>query len=83
MNLTFVENYIKLIVSNPDDILIKRVKVNDSFYLIKIYAKDEDVGRIIGKGGNMINAIKSMVWLCKLKNQSKISYKIEVTALDK
>ena len=83
MNLAFIENYVKLIIFHPDNLVIKEVKINNSFYLIQIYVHNNDIGRVIGKGGNMINAIKNIIWLCKVKFQSEISYKIEVLSFDK
>jgi len=72
----FVQCYAKLIVANPDDVEVTINEVDSTFSEITIKANSEDIGKIIGKNGNMINALKTMVNGCKAKDG--ISYKIQV-----
>jgi predicted RNA-binding protein YlqC (UPF0109 family) len=74
----FVKSYAKLIVANPDDIEVTINQIDDSFSEITINANSADIGKIIGKNGNMINALKTMVNGCKAKDG--ISYKIQVVS---
>lgn len=74
----FIENYAKLIVSQPQDVRVVKEDIDDSFIEITIYAHSMDIGKLIGKNGNMINALKTMANGCKAKNG--ISYKIQVIA---
>ncbi len=72
----FIEKYIKLLAFYPDDISIKIENKSDDFAEIVIYANKIDTGRIIGKNGSMIKALKTVLNGCKAKN--KINYKISV-----
>lgn len=72
----FVSTYAKMIVNHPEDIEVKLKEINESFYEITIIANTSDVGKLIGKNGNMINAIKTILNGCKAKDG--ISYKIQV-----
>jgi uncharacterized protein len=72
----FIENYAKLIVGVPEDVVVKKEMVEDNFALITIEVNSVDIGKLIGKNGNMINALKTMANGCKAKDG--ISYKIEV-----
>jgi predicted RNA-binding protein YlqC (UPF0109 family) len=74
----FVSSYAKLIVSNPDDITVSLDKIDEHFHEITITAHNSDIGKLIGKNGNMINAIKTIVNGCKAKNG--ISYKLQVVS---
>lgn len=74
----FIKNYAKLIVSSPDDISLSIQKIDDSFSEITIVANSKDIGKLIGKNGNMINALKTMSNGCKAKDG--VSYKIQVVA---
>lgn len=74
----FIENYAKLIVGNPDDIVVSKESIDDTFAEITIKANSEDIGKLIGKNGNMINALKTMANGCKAKDG--VSYKIQVLA---
>ena len=74
----FVAQFARLIASNPDDI---RVQVNegDEITEIVLYANQADIGKLIGKSGKMIGAIKTVISGCKAKDG--VSYRINVEAL--
>lgn len=78
MITNFIENYAKLIVSFPEDISVTKNVIDDTFAEIVIHANSADIGKLIGKNGNMINAIKTMANGCKAKDG--ISYKIQVVS---
>ncbi|MEO1953269.1 MAG: KH domain-containing protein [Campylobacterales bacterium] len=74
----FVAQYAKLIVSNPDDIRVE-VEKSDKITQIVLYANKADIGKLIGKEGKMIGAIKTVISGCKAKDG--ISYRINVEAI--
>jgi len=76
MIVDFITEYTKLIVSNPSDISVKLETISNDFIQINICANEADIGKLIGKNGNMINAMKTMANGCKAKDG--ISYKIQV-----
>ncbi|MFK2822638.1 KH domain-containing protein [Arcobacter sp. YIC-80] len=78
MIIKFIENYAKLIVSQPEDIKVYKEMVDDTFAEITIVANSVDIGKLIGKNGNMINALKTMANGCKAKDG--VSYKIQVVS---
>ena len=78
MIIKFIENYAKLIVSVPADVAVTKEVIDDTFAEITIVANSVDIGKLIGKNGNMINALKTMSNGCKAKDG--ISYKIQVVA---
>jgi len=71
----FVEQFVKLIAEYPDEISVSKVKEN-GFDEILIIANKVDAGKIIGKEGKMINALKTVVGGCKAKDN--ITLKISV-----
>ena len=60
--------------------LYEKVKIDDNFYEIIIYADKTDTGKLIGKNGQMINAIRTVVLGYKAKDAA--SYKFSVKALE-
>ncbi len=78
MITNFIETYAKLIVNKPKDVSITSNSIDDTFTEITISAHSDDIGKLIGKNGNMINALKTMINGCKAKNG--VSYKIQVIA---
>ncbi|MEA3513006.1 MAG: KH domain-containing protein [Campylobacterota bacterium] len=76
MTTEFIKTYAKMIVKYPEDISVTSTKVDDTFYEITINANESDIGKLIGKNGNMINAMKTILNGCKAKDG--ISYKIQI-----
>ena len=64
----FVSAYAKMIVSYPDEIEVELKEINETFYEVIVNANDSDIGKLIGKNGNMINAIKTILNGCKAKD---------------
>jgi len=71
----FVAQFAKLIATYPDDIKVQ-TKQGDEITEIVLYANQADVGKLIGKEGKMIGAIKTVISGCKAKDG--VSYKINV-----
>jgi uncharacterized protein len=74
----FVSTYAKMIVAHPEDIEVTSTQIDESFYEITITANNNDIGKLIGKNGNMINAIKTILNGCKAKDG--VSYKVQVVS---
>jgi len=74
----FVLSYAKMIVRHPESIAIEVASMDESAEEITIYADPEDVGKLIGKEGRMINAIKTVISGCKAKHGK--SYRVNVKA---
>lgn len=63
----FLLSYTKLLVENPEDISIEITEIDENFDEITLFSNSEDVGKLIGKNGRMINAIKTLISGCKAK----------------
>jgi predicted RNA-binding protein YlqC (UPF0109 family) len=75
----FVKEYAQMLAAYPDKIDVKKEVLDNKFSQITIFAKSEDAGRLIGKDGNMINAIKVFVNGCKAKDGT--TYKVQVDTI--
>jgi len=76
----FVRDFAKLIASRPEEISVKRQSIGENFDEIVIYAHKEDAGKLIGKEGRMINALKTVISGCKAKDG--ISYRVNVQTIE-
>ncbi len=74
----FVAEFAKLIVSHPDDIKVEMKEGNEAIEIV-VYTNQADAGKLIGKDGKMIGAIKTVISGCKAKDG--VSYKINVAVL--
>ncbi|MBN7288598.1 MULTISPECIES: KH domain-containing protein [Campylobacter] len=76
----FLYEYAKLIADYPEKIKIEREELGENFAEIIISADKVDTGKLIGKDGKMINAIKTVIIGCKAKDPT--SYRVTVKALE-
>jgi len=74
----FVAQFAKLITSHPEDVKVD-VKEGDEVTEIILFANQADIGKLIGKEGKMIGAIKTVISGCKAKDG--VSYRINVEAI--
>ena len=71
-----IEFLIKSLVKNPDMVSVKRLDDENLITIIVMVAKD-DMGKVIGKNGKVINAIRTIVMASSYRsNLPKV--KIEV-----
>ncbi|KEA45730.1 MULTISPECIES: KH domain-containing protein [Campylobacter] len=76
----FLHEYAKLIADYPEKIKIERVELGENFVEVIIYADKVDTGKLIGKDGKMINAIKTVIIGCKAKDAT--SYRVTVKSIE-
>lgn len=71
MDLTMlVTTIVSGIVINKDDIKIKEFTSEDEI-TIEVLVKEEDMGRLIGKNGKIINAIRTLLQAASYQNGNK------------
>ncbi|MGX3043640.1 KH domain-containing protein [Helicobacter sp. T3_23-1056] len=73
----FLESYVKKIVSYPEQVAVEsRLVKDENLRLLDVFVGVQDMGRVIGKEGKMIAALKTFVSGCKAKDG--LTYKITV-----
>lgn len=65
----------KALVDHPDDVQIEKIERNNNT-LIEITVNSEDVGKIIGKQGRIIRAIRTVVKACAIRDNKKVSVEL-------
>jgi predicted RNA-binding protein YlqC (UPF0109 family) len=79
MVVEFVTEFAKLLSFEPENVKVEIVS-KEEYNEIIIFAKKADVGRIIGKEGSMVKAIKTVISGCRAKENK--NYKITVKAYE-
>jgi len=72
----FLENILKSLVNHPEDVKVERT-VDEMGVLLTIKVNPADVGMVIGRKGNTIRAIRTLVKIVGLKNRARINIKLE------
>jgi len=71
----FIEDLVKSIVDNPDDVKTDRT-IDERGVLIQLYVNPEDMGKIIGKEGKTAKAIRTLLRVFGAKNDARLNLKI-------
>lgn len=71
----FLEYIVKALVDNPDDVKIDRT-VDEMGVLITMTVNGADMGKIIGRQGNTAKAIRTLLRVIGMKNNSRVNLKI-------
>lgn len=71
-----VKYIVQALVSNPADVKITSEDESDKVVIIKVQVNPDDVGKVIGKGGRIANAIRSIVKSASSKSGKRFIVKI-------
>jgi len=71
----FIEMVVKAIVSNPEDVKTER-KVDEMGVLITLHINPEDMGYVIGRGGQTARALRTLLKIVGAKNNARVNLKI-------
>lgn len=59
------------LVNQPEEVSIEE-KINDGVVTVEIRVAQEDMGRVIGKGGRVINAIRTLTKASATRENIKV-----------
>ena len=74
-DVEFLEYIVKELVDNPEAVKVDR-KVDEMGVLITLDVDSADMGKIIGKSGNTAKAIRTLLRVVGMKNNSRVNLKI-------
>ncbi len=74
-DVEFLEYVVKGLVDNPKAVKVDR-KVDEMGVLITLDVDPADMGKIIGKSGNTAKAIRTLLRVVGMKNNSRVNLKI-------
>lgn len=64
------------LVDHPDDVRVEE-KNDESKIILTIHANQEDIGKIIGKSGRIIKALRDLIKLMAAKQNSYVDIVLE------
>ena len=70
-----VEFMAKALVENPDDVQVSE-RVYRERVVLRLQVAPEDAGRVIGKGGRVANAIRSVLKVASTRQSREVILKI-------
>jgi len=72
----FLEYIIKALVDYPDEVKVTRT-IDEMGVLLTLKVNPKDMGRIIGRQGSTVRAIRSLTRLIGLRHNARVNLKIE------
>lgn len=75
MMKTFVEWVVKKIVDQPDQVLVEEIN-QENQVLLNLKVAQEDMGRVIGKAGKIIKAIRNLVKIIAIKEGKLVNLQL-------
>ena len=70
-----VEYIVKQIVDSPEEVKVQEIKA-EKVILLEISVAKEDMGKVIGKGGRIANAIRVLVGAAAAKLKKRVMVEI-------
>lgn len=71
----FLEYVVKALVDNQNDVKISRT-VDEMGVLLTLEVNAADMGKVIGRSGNTAKAIRTLLRVVGMKNNSRVNLKI-------
>ena len=71
----FLDFVVKALVDNPNDVKITRT-VDEMGVLMTLEVNAADMGKVIGRSGNTAKAIRTLLRVVGMKNNSRVNLKI-------
>ncbi len=71
----FVEYIIKNLVDFPDDVHIREIE-SEHTCILEIHMQKKDIGKVVGKKGQNINALRTLVQNLAYKNEMRVLLEI-------
>ena len=69
---------VKPMVDDPDSVRVQTMgSINENEIVLYVYAKSEDIARLIGRQGNMASAIRQMMSVSSRLDNRRVSIKFE------
>ncbi|MFZ0548252.1 MAG: KH domain-containing protein [Candidatus Promineifilaceae bacterium] len=70
-----VEYIVTSLVDNPDQVTVNESEQHDMIVL-EINVATSDMGRVIGKGGRVVNSIRTLVQVLAAKQGKRVSLEV-------
>ncbi|MCI0597548.1 KH domain-containing protein [Candidatus Parcubacteria bacterium] len=71
----FLEYVVKALVDNPEAVVIVRT-VDEMGVLLTLTVSAEDMGKIIGRDGNIAKAIRTLLRVVGMKHNARVNLKV-------
>ncbi|MFA5007185.1 MAG: KH domain-containing protein [Candidatus Izemoplasmatales bacterium] len=72
-----ISDLVTPLVVHPEDLVVKKFAEDDESVTIQVLVNQDDLGRVIGKGGKIANAIRTIAYAAASRLGKKINIDID------
>jgi predicted RNA-binding protein YlqC (UPF0109 family) len=72
----FIEYIVKQLVDKPEKVIVEETAPNEKTVELKVKVDSSDIGKVIGKQGNNINAIRTLLTAVGAKNHYRATLQV-------
>ena len=69
------EFIVESLVDNPDQVSVKEI-ATDRTVIVEVQVASSDMGRVIGRGGAVVNSIRTLLQVLAVKEDKRVSLEI-------
>lgn len=67
-----VEYLARALVDNPEEVSVESYDEDDGSVVYELTVAEDDVGKIIGRGGRTVNALRCVLRACAAKQERRL-----------
>jgi len=68
---------LKSIVDYPDDVIVEERIKEDGFVILSVSVHESDMGKVIGREGKIIKAIRSLIRVVAIRENKKVAIELQ------
>lgn len=72
----FIEFIVKQLVDKPEKVSVEQTSPDQKSYVIKIEVDKEDIGKVVGKQGKNVNAMRTLLTAVAAKDKCRATLQI-------
>ena len=67
-----LEYLVRCLVDEPDEVSVERFEEEDGTLVLELHVAEDDAGRVIGRGGRTVAALRSVMKACSVKQGRRV-----------
>ncbi|HHZ11941.1 MAG TPA: KH domain-containing protein [Acholeplasmataceae bacterium] len=72
-----VRDLVSPLVVHPEEMIVKTFSEEDDKIVLQVMVHAEDLGRVIGKKGRVINAVRTLAYACGARQGKRIEISVD------
>ena len=67
-----LEYLVRTLVDEPEEVSVEGFEEDDGTIVLEVHVADDDAGKVIGRGGRTVAALRSVMKACSVKQGQRV-----------